>query len=87
MRHAPLQDSESCTTALTADVGGLTTSEAEAGNADGISTIPDNVGNDGMSQPIPLSNIRNQVDDDSMAANQVGSTFPFLVGGVTFCLG
>ena len=87
MYHAPLQDSESCKTGLTADVGGLTTSEADARNADEISTIPDSMGNDGMSQPIPLSNIRNQVDDDSMASNQVGSTFPFLVGGVTFCLG
>jgi hypothetical protein len=87
VHHTLLQDSESYTTGLTADDGGLTTKEAEAGNAGEMSTIPDSMGNDGMSQPIPLSNIRNQVDDDSVAANQVGSTFPFLVGGVTFCLG
>lgn len=79
MHDAPLQDTESCTATLTADGGGLTTTEVDAGNADEISTIPDSVDNDGMSQPIPLSNIRNQVDDDSIAANQVGFTFPSLL--------
>jgi hypothetical protein len=79
---APLQKSESCTTALITDADGL--AEVVAGKADEISTIPDSASNDAMSQPIPLSDIRNQVDDDSVASNQVGSSFPVVVSGIAF---
>jgi hypothetical protein len=75
LRHAPLQGSESRTIALVAD--GDDSAEAATGKADEISATSGGVGNIDMSQPIPLSDIRNQVDDNSMAANQVGS---FLFG-------
>ncbi|OAX37118.1 hypothetical protein K503DRAFT_720231 [Rhizopogon vinicolor AM-OR11-026] len=68
LHHASLQHSKSCTAASVADGDGL--AEAGAGSPDKISATSEGIGNDIMSQPIPLSDIRNQVDDDSMAANQ-----------------